>query len=103
MKDKTKLVQMLQEFQSNVIGIFVNPHTNENECILFETDHAFDTFMVTNLLGSSNSTYPKSRYSFEKFPNGKSLNDMKQDIYQLQEFMSGIKSIKIMNTIDLVE
>ncbi len=79
----------VHQLQGNTIGLFYNLATKKFELVLDEdTDKTLHTVDLYGGLGgfSENHCLPKSYGIYKKFPDGKSLLDMKRDPFELDAF-----------------
>lgn len=81
MEEKVKeLSELLQDLQTDVIGIYKNDMGNYIEVVVHEDKHSFSTLHIGSLLGVTTCLYGKTKENkFIAFPGNKTLAQMMND------------------------
>lgn len=85
------LIKELNEAQAKTIGLLKNRYSKELELVIEKDDVSVKTIHIGSLFGFSESNYPASHINdygrLKMFPDGKTMAQMKEDIYAFNDFV----------------
>ena len=81
-----ELIKQLEILQHKCIGLFNNSYTNELEMVIEEKEGLLVTITIGTLGGISENNTSISNGLFKRFPDNKSLYEMKDDPFALNDF-----------------
>lgn len=73
--------------QSKCIGIFILGPGVRPEMVVNETEYGFTSISISDYLGLSTSTYGKEGKEIKRFPDNKSLTEMKADPFAFTQWL----------------